>query len=177
VRADAVTRSTAVWWGLADGEVLPLSTGGVLGWRRAGGVEAGLTVAVARRAGAQRGVDAGVVADVGGEGVLVRSGAVDGRRGRELQVRCRGGEGKSWRRGEGAEGAAVGVGECGRCVEETGARAGGSLPTSGWRPAGRAQDRQARATCAVGARPAEHRGRGEADRWALGTVSGGGTDR
>jgi hypothetical protein len=44
--------------------VLPASTGGVPGWRRAGGVEAWLTLAVARRAGAERGVSAGTVAGV-----------------------------------------------------------------------------------------------------------------
>jgi hypothetical protein len=47
--------------------VLPASTGGVPGWRRAGGVQAWLTLAVARRAGAERGVGAGTVADVRGE--------------------------------------------------------------------------------------------------------------
>jgi hypothetical protein len=44
----------AVWWGLAGGKVLPASIGGVSGWHRAGGVEAGLTLAVARRAGVER---------------------------------------------------------------------------------------------------------------------------
>jgi hypothetical protein len=62
------------------------STGGVLGWCRVGGVEAGLTPAVARRAGAERGVGVGAVASVGGEGAPASGGAVDGRRGRELQV-------------------------------------------------------------------------------------------
>jgi hypothetical protein len=38
----AVARSPAAWWGLADGKVLEASTGGLLGWRRAGGVEVGL---------------------------------------------------------------------------------------------------------------------------------------
>jgi hypothetical protein len=35
VTARAVVRSTAAWWGLAGGKVLPASTGGVPGWRRA----------------------------------------------------------------------------------------------------------------------------------------------
>jgi hypothetical protein len=54
-------------WGLAGGKVLPASTGGVPGWRRAGGVQAWLTLAVARRAGAERGVGVGTVAGVRGE--------------------------------------------------------------------------------------------------------------
>jgi hypothetical protein len=33
----AVARSTAAWWRLAGGKVLPASTGGVPGWRRARG--------------------------------------------------------------------------------------------------------------------------------------------
>jgi hypothetical protein len=53
-RAGAVTRSTVARWGLADGKVLPASTGGVSGWRQAGGVEAGLTLAVAQREGSER---------------------------------------------------------------------------------------------------------------------------
>jgi hypothetical protein len=40
--------------GLAGGKVPPASTGGFLGWRRAGGVEVGLTLAAARREGAER---------------------------------------------------------------------------------------------------------------------------
>jgi hypothetical protein len=75
--------------------VLPASTGGVPGWRRAGGVEAGLTLAVARRAGAERGVGAGALAGVRGDGAPVSSGALDMRWGRELQVWCRSGEGES----------------------------------------------------------------------------------
>jgi hypothetical protein len=55
--------------------------GGVVG---AGEVEAGLTLAVARRAGAERGVGAGAMAGVGGDGAPVSSGALDMRRGREL---------------------------------------------------------------------------------------------
>jgi hypothetical protein len=54
VGAGVVTRSTAVRWGLAGGQVLPASTGGVPGWHWAGGVEAGLTLAAARREGAER---------------------------------------------------------------------------------------------------------------------------
>jgi hypothetical protein len=50
----AVTRSTAAQWGLASGKVLPVSTGGVPGWRRAGGAEVGLTLAAARHEGAER---------------------------------------------------------------------------------------------------------------------------
>jgi hypothetical protein len=53
VCADAVTHLTVVQWGLAGGMVLSASTGGVPGWRRAGGVEAGLDLAVARREGAE----------------------------------------------------------------------------------------------------------------------------
>jgi hypothetical protein len=53
-RAGAVTRSTAARWGLAGAKVLPASTGGVPGWRRAGRVEAGLTLAAAQREGAER---------------------------------------------------------------------------------------------------------------------------
>jgi hypothetical protein len=53
-RAGAVTRSTVARWGLADGKVLPASTGGVSGWRQAGGVEAGLTLAVVQREGSER---------------------------------------------------------------------------------------------------------------------------
>jgi hypothetical protein len=53
-RIGAVMRSTAVRWGLAGGKVLPASTGGVPGWHRAGEVEAGLTLAMPRRAGAVR---------------------------------------------------------------------------------------------------------------------------
>jgi hypothetical protein len=49
-----VTRSTAARWGLASGKVLPASTGGAPGWRQAGGVEAGLTLAAARREGSKR---------------------------------------------------------------------------------------------------------------------------
>jgi hypothetical protein len=54
----------------------------------------------------------------------------------------------------------------------SGAGAGrGSLPTgSGPRPVGAV-------TCVVHARLAEQRGRGEADRWAVGTVPGGSTNR
>jgi hypothetical protein len=44
----------AARWGLAGGKVLPTSTGKVPGWRRAGGVEVGLTLAAARREGAER---------------------------------------------------------------------------------------------------------------------------
>jgi hypothetical protein len=40
--------------GLAGGKVLPASTGGVPGWRRAGEVEAGLTLAAAQREGGKR---------------------------------------------------------------------------------------------------------------------------
>jgi hypothetical protein len=47
VRAGAVMRLTVVRWGLAGGKVLPASTGGVPGWCRDGGVEVGLTLAVA----------------------------------------------------------------------------------------------------------------------------------
>jgi hypothetical protein len=50
-RVGAVKRSTVVRWGLAGGRVLPVKTSGVPRWHRAGGVEAGLTLAVARRAG------------------------------------------------------------------------------------------------------------------------------
>jgi hypothetical protein len=92
--AGAVTRLTAARWGLASGKVLSMSTSGVPGWRRAGGVEAGLPLAVAQRAGAERGVGTGAVDGIGGEGALVSDGAVNGRRGRELQVRCRDGEGE-----------------------------------------------------------------------------------
>jgi hypothetical protein len=44
----------AAQWGLADSKVLPASTDGVPGWRRPGGVEAGLTLAAARREGVER---------------------------------------------------------------------------------------------------------------------------
>jgi hypothetical protein len=77
----------------------------------------------------------------------------------------------------GEAGGAVGVGEHGRRVEEAGARAGGPCqPTDSTWPTV-ARDQRALATCAVRARPAEQRGRGEADRWATGTVPGSGTDR
>jgi hypothetical protein len=65
----------------------------------AGGVEAGLTLAVAQRAGAERGVGPRVVAGVGGEGASVSGGVVDGRRGREVQVRCQSRERESRRGG------------------------------------------------------------------------------
>jgi hypothetical protein len=52
--AGAVMRSTAARWGLNGGKVLSTSTGGVPGWRRAGGVEAGLTLAAARREGLEQ---------------------------------------------------------------------------------------------------------------------------
>jgi hypothetical protein len=90
--AGVVTRLTAVRWGLASGKVLSTSTSGVPGWRRAGGVQAGLPLAMAQRAGAERGVGTGAVDGIRGEGALVSGGAVDGRRGRELQVRCQDGE-------------------------------------------------------------------------------------
>jgi hypothetical protein len=51
---------------------------GVPGWRRAGGVEAGLTLAVARRVGVERGVGAAAVAGVGGEGVGRWTGGGEG---------------------------------------------------------------------------------------------------
>jgi hypothetical protein len=47
-RGGTVMSSTTVRWGLAGGKVLPEGTGGVPGWHRAGGVEAGLTLAAAR---------------------------------------------------------------------------------------------------------------------------------
>jgi hypothetical protein len=50
----AVTCSTVAQWGLASGKVLPVSTGGVPVWRRAGGAEVGLTLAAARHEGAER---------------------------------------------------------------------------------------------------------------------------
>jgi hypothetical protein len=78
-RAGAVTRSMVARWGLACSKVLSASTGGVPGWRWAGGVEAGLTLAVAHLAGAERGVGAGAVVGVGGEGAPMSGGAVDGR--------------------------------------------------------------------------------------------------
>jgi hypothetical protein len=55
--------------------VLPASTGGVLGWRRAGGVESGLTLAAARREGRSGGTGAEAVAGVGGAGAPVGGGA------------------------------------------------------------------------------------------------------
>jgi hypothetical protein len=59
----------AAWWGLAGGKMLSASSDGVPGWRRAGGVEVGLTLSVARRAGAEQGVGAGAVAGVGEKGL------------------------------------------------------------------------------------------------------------
>jgi hypothetical protein len=55
-RAVAVSRSTAAWWGLADGMVLPTTTGGAPGWRQAGGVEAGLTPQRRKPAAGTRGL-------------------------------------------------------------------------------------------------------------------------
>jgi hypothetical protein len=194
--ADTVTRSTAAWWGLASGKVLPVSTGGVPGWQRAGGVEVGLTLVVAQRAGVQQGVGAGAVVGVGGEGAPVSSGAVDGRQGRELQVWYQGIEGKSWHggessadggrvplffkrglAGEGAEGVRWGSGSAADAWRKRGHEQGGP-----YRPVDDAQptatrDRWVRVMCAVRAWPTEQRGRGEADRWAAGIVPGGGTDR
>jgi hypothetical protein len=45
---------TPARWGLAGGKVLLASTDEVPGWRWAGGVEAGLTLATARREGSER---------------------------------------------------------------------------------------------------------------------------
>jgi hypothetical protein len=53
-RVGTVTRSTAARWRLAGGKVLLVSTSEVPGWRRVGGVEAGLTLAAARCEGAER---------------------------------------------------------------------------------------------------------------------------
>jgi hypothetical protein len=53
-RVSTVTRSTVMRCGLDSGKVLPTSTVGVPGWRRAGRGEAGLTLAVARCEGAKR---------------------------------------------------------------------------------------------------------------------------
>jgi hypothetical protein len=47
--ARAVARSTAARWGLAGGKVLPVSTSGLPGRRRARRVETGLTEAVGQR--------------------------------------------------------------------------------------------------------------------------------
>jgi hypothetical protein len=107
-QAGAVTRSMVARWGLACSKVLSASTGGVPGWRWVGGVEAGLTLAVAHLAGAERGVGAGAVVGVGGEGAPMSGGAVDGRQRREVQVRCQNGEGESWRGGEKTQPAAAG---------------------------------------------------------------------
>jgi hypothetical protein len=63
-----------------------------------------------------------------------------------------------------------GVREPGRRVEESGHEQGGSLPTSGQRP----DSSGLRSAGAMRALPAEQRGRGEADEWAVATVSGGG---
>jgi hypothetical protein len=43
----------ATRWGLTGGKVVSAGTGGVPGWHQAGGVEAGLTVAVARHPGVE----------------------------------------------------------------------------------------------------------------------------
>jgi hypothetical protein len=84
--------------------VLSVSTGGVPGWRRTGGMEAGLTLAVGHRVGAERGVGAGAVAGIGGKVAPASGGAVDGRRGRELQVRCQSGEREPRHGGESSAG-------------------------------------------------------------------------
>jgi hypothetical protein len=52
--AEEAACDTAARWGLAGGKVLPASTGGVPGWRQAGGVEKRLTLAAARREGVER---------------------------------------------------------------------------------------------------------------------------
>jgi hypothetical protein len=62
--------------GLAGGKVLPTSTGGVPGWRGAGGVEAGLTLAAAQREGAERRLNVrGWSSGVEGAGAPVSGGA------------------------------------------------------------------------------------------------------
>jgi hypothetical protein len=52
--ARAVARLTVARWGLAGGKVMPTSTGGVPGRRRARRVETGLTEAVGRRWGGRK---------------------------------------------------------------------------------------------------------------------------
>jgi hypothetical protein len=184
--AGAVTRSTAVWWGLVGGKVLSASTGEVPGWRRASGVYAGLTLAVARCEGSERwrrrrgggrrrGREgsgerrSGPVAHGGGEGA--GCGAVSERR--------RGNHGVGGRISVGGGGVPFLKGAGGR------RNGGGSSDVAdAWRkrgtsrgvPADRraaAQNWRARATCAVRALPTEQRGRGEADGWAATTVLGG----
>jgi hypothetical protein len=63
--------------------------------------------------GRSGGIGAEAVADVEGEGAPVSGRAVDGRRGRELQVRCQSGEVESWRGGERTRQAAAGESEGG----------------------------------------------------------------
>jgi hypothetical protein len=79
--------------------VLSASTGGVSGWHRAGGVEVGLTLAVARCTGVERGLGTGAVASVRGEGAPVSGG------------RWTGGWERSYRCGVGAERGNRGAGE------------------------------------------------------------------
>jgi hypothetical protein len=108
--AGAVTRSTVARWGLAGGKVLLASTGGVPVWRRAGGVEAELTLAAARREG------------------------VEWRRRRKGGGRRRGSSGSGERRGGPA---ARGGGEGGGCGAASNQRGeitarGGESSASGW---------------------------------------------
>jgi hypothetical protein len=91
---------------LAGGKVLPMRTGGVPGWHRAGGGEVGLTLAAARREGRSSGSGAEAVADVGEGRVPVSGGVVLWLEveAREVVVaRCQSGEEKM-RRGGGLEG-------------------------------------------------------------------------
>jgi hypothetical protein len=154
-RADAVTRSTAVRWGLAGGKVLPVSTGGVPGCHRTGGVEAGLTLAAARREGAEqrrRRRGGGRHRGSGGSGERWGGPAAQAEAREVAAVRRRSGEGKivvqgrkfgRWRR-----------------LRFKGERRGGGL--EGWAPhGGRAGEREGGP------------GRGE-DSVARATVKGGG---
>jgi hypothetical protein len=80
-------RALVARWGLAGSKVLPASTAGVPGWRRAGREEAGLTLAVARRAGVEWGVGAGAHPALGEKGLrraAQRSCGSRQRRGRWL---------------------------------------------------------------------------------------------
>jgi hypothetical protein len=79
--------------------------------------------------------------------------------------------------GEVAEGVRWGSGSATDAWRKRGTSRGGPCRSAdGTRPPV-AQYRWARVTCEVRARPAEQRGRGEADRWAAGTVPGSGSDR
>jgi hypothetical protein len=169
--------------------VLSVSTGEVPGWHRAGGVDAGLTLAVARCEGSER-----RRRRRGGGRWRGREGSSERRSG---PVARGGGEGAGCdvvserRRGNHGVGGRISVGGGGvpflkgadRRRNGGGRRGSGDVADT-WRkrstsrgvPADRravAQNWQAWATCTVRALAAEQRGRGEADGWAAIIVPSG----